>query len=60
MWDYFGGVSEVVVPDNLKSGVTKAHRYDPDINTNYQHVGEHYGFASYARKLCITDQAAII
>lgn len=45
MWEYFGGVSEVVVPDNLKSGVTKAHRYDPDINANYQHVGEHYGFA---------------
>ncbi len=45
MWEFFGGVSEVVVPDNLKSGVTKAHKYDPDINTNYQHVGEHYGFA---------------
>jgi transposase len=45
MWEYFGGVSEVVVPDNLKSGVTKTHPYDPDINANYQHVGEHYGFA---------------
>lgn len=45
MWEFFGGVSKVVVPDNLKSGVTKAHRYDPDINANYQHVGEHYGFA---------------
>lgn len=45
MWEFFGGVSEIVVPDNLKSGVTKAHRYDPDINVNYQHVGEHYGFA---------------
>ena len=45
MWEYFGGVSKVVVPDNLKSGVTKAHRYDPDINVNYQHIGEHYGFA---------------
>ncbi|HCU5990107.1 TPA: IS21 family transposase [Legionella pneumophila] len=45
MWNYFGGVSALVVPDNLKSGVTKAHRYDPGINANYQHVGEHYGFA---------------
>jgi transposase len=45
MWEYFGGVSEIVVPDNLKSGVTKAHRYDPDINANYQHMSEHYGFA---------------
>lgn len=45
MWNYFGGVSRLVVPDNLKAAVTKAHRYDPDINANYQHVGEHYGFA---------------
>jgi len=45
MFEYFGGVSEIVVPDNLKSGVTHAHRYDPDINTNYQHFGEHYGVA---------------
>lgn len=45
MFDYFGGVSEIIVPDNLKASVTKAHRYDPDINANYQHLGEHYGFA---------------
>ena len=45
MWEYFGGISEIVVPDNLLSGVTKAHRYDPDVNANYQHLGEHYGFA---------------
>lgn len=45
MWEYFGGISKVVVPDNLKSGVTKAHRYDPDVNANYQLLGEHYGFA---------------
>lgn len=45
MWEYFGGVSNIVVPDNLKSGVTKAHRYDPDVNANYQLLGEHYGFA---------------
>lgn len=45
MWEYFNGVSAMVVPDNLKSGVTKAHRYDPDINANYQHISQHYGFA---------------
>jgi transposase len=45
MWEYFGGVSEIVVPDNLLSGVTKAHRYDPEVNANYQHLSEHYGFA---------------
>ena len=45
MWEYFSGVSEIVVPDNLLSDVTKAHHYDPDINANYQHLSEHYGFA---------------
>jgi transposase len=50
MWEHFGGVSEIVVPDNLKSGVTKAHHYDPDINANYQHLSEHYGFAVNTQK----------
>ena len=45
MWNFLGGVSKIVVPDNLKAGVTRAHCYDPDINRNYQHVGEHYHFA---------------
>ena len=31
-FNYFGGVPEVIVPDNLKSGVTKACRYEPDLN----------------------------
>ena len=29
---FLGGVPELVVPDNLRSGVSKAHRYEPDIN----------------------------
>jgi transposase len=45
MWEYFGGVSALVVPDNLKSGVSNTHLYDPDINANYQRFSEHYGFA---------------
>src|SRR5215204_259554 len=45
MFEFFGGVSEMLVPDNLLSAVTKAHRYDPDINANYQHFAEHYGIA---------------
>ena len=31
-FDYLGGVPELVVPDNLRAGVSKAHRYEPDIN----------------------------
>lgn len=60
MWHYFGGVSEIVVPDNLKSAVTKAHRYDPDINPNYQHFSEHYGVAIVpARAAMPKDKAKV-
>lgn len=45
MFGYFGGVAPYVVVDNLKSGVTKAHRYDPDVNPTYCEYGNHMGFA---------------
>jgi len=44
-FDFLGGVPKLVVPDNLKSGVTKACRYDPDINPSYQQLAAHYGTA---------------
>jgi transposase len=44
-FEYFGGSTAIVVPDNLKSGVTKACRYDPDINASYQQLAEHYQLA---------------
>lgn len=40
---FFGGVPEMLVPDNLRSAVTKACRYDPDINRSYLHMAEHFG-----------------
>ncbi len=42
---FFGGTSQILVPDNLRSGVTKAHRYEPDINPSYRDLAEHYGVA---------------
>lgn len=42
---FYGGVTEIVVPDNLRSGVSKPCRYDPDINPTYQEMAEHYGTA---------------
>jgi len=43
--EFIGGIPSVVVPDNLKAGVTKAHYYDPDINITYQDFACHYGLA---------------
>lgn len=39
---FFGGVPEVVVSDNLKSGVTKTCLYEPDINPTYNDLARHY------------------
>lgn len=39
---FFGGVPEVVVPDNLKSGVSKTCRYEPDLNPTYHDLANHY------------------
>lgn len=43
--NFFGGVPELAVPDNLKSGVSHAHRYEPDVNPTYYDLANHYGFA---------------
>ena len=39
---FFGGVSEILVPDNLKSGVSKACFYEPDINPTYLDMANYY------------------
>ena len=42
---FFGGVPALVVPDNLKAGVTTANRYEPELNRSYEDLAEHYGCA---------------
>ena len=42
-FEYFGGVARMVVPDNLKTGVSKACWYEPDINPTYHDLAVHYG-----------------
>jgi len=44
-FDFFGGVPTCLVPDNLKSGVTKSHLYDPDVNRTFQELADHYDIA---------------
>ena len=41
-FEFFGGAPEVVVPDNLKSGVKLACRYDPETNPAYADLAKHY------------------
>lgn len=44
-FDYIGGTTEVLVPDNLRSGVSRACRYEPDLNPTYAELAHHYGVA---------------
>jgi len=43
MFAFFGGVPEIVVPDNLKAGVKHPSRYEPDLNPTYHDLARHYG-----------------
>lgn len=45
MFEDFGGCPALLVPDNLKSGVSRACRYDPDLNPSYRQLAEHYQVA---------------
>jgi transposase len=40
---FFGGVPQILVPDNLKAGVRKPCYYEPDINPTYHEMARHYG-----------------
>lgn len=44
-FEFLGGCPEIVVPDNLKSGVTKACKYEPQIQSAYAELAAHYGVA---------------
>jgi transposase len=60
MLEYFGGCPEILVPDNLKAGVSKAHLYEPDINPTYLDFATHYDVAVIpARKGHPKDKAVV-
>jgi transposase len=42
-YNFFGGVPEQTVPDNAKTGVSAACRYDPDLNPTYHEMAGHFG-----------------
>ncbi len=44
-FEYLGGCPRILVPDNLKSAVVKAHRYEPLLNRIYEDLAAHYGCA---------------
>jgi hypothetical protein len=47
---YFDCVSKVCVVDNMKTAVTRACRYEPQVNTTFADFAEHHGFCVYAAR----------
>ena len=45
MFNYFGGVARLLIPDNLKTGIIKNTRYDLILNRNYSEMAEYYDTA---------------
>jgi transposase len=41
-FEFFGGVPSLLVIDNTRTGVSRACRYDPDLNPTYQELAMHY------------------
>jgi transposase len=41
-FEYFGGVPDMIVPDQLRSAVKGPDRYEPDINATYLEMAQHY------------------
>jgi len=44
-FSFYGGVTRAVVPDNPKTAVILANRYEPELHRTYQAMAEHYGTA---------------
>jgi len=59
-FEFFGCVPKAVIPDNLKAAVTKACRYEPDLNPTYADLAAHYGFCVFpARPYRPKDKAKV-
>ena len=43
LFQFLGGLPQVLVPDNLKAGVRSPCRYEPDLNRTYLELAQHYG-----------------
>ena len=50
-FEFFGGVPQTVLLDNLKSGVIKADFYDPTLNRTYAECARYYGFVADPAKV---------
>ena len=58
--EFFGGCPQLVVPDNTRTGVSRACRYEPDLNRTYLEMAQFYGVAIMpARRYKARDKAKV-
>jgi transposase len=59
-FEYFEGVAQILVPDNTKTAVIKASRYEPELNRTYREMAEYYGTVIIpARPFKPTDKSPV-
>jgi transposase len=58
--EFYGGAPLIIVPDCMKTAVSKADRYEPIINKGFQRFAEHYGMSVVpARAMKPRDKALV-
>ena len=57
---YFGGSPEALIPDNLRSAVSKADRYEPEINPVFDEFARHYHLAIYPARVKKPQDKALV
>ena len=50
-FEFMGGNTELLIPDNLRSAVSRANRYEPDTNPTYHDLACHYGVAVFPARV---------
>ena len=60
MFEFFGGVTDTLSPDNLKSAVSKVHKYDPVINPAYTRLAEYYNIGVVPARVKTPKDKAIV
>ena len=59
-YNYFGGVTRLLIPDNCKTAVTKNTRYEMILTQSYQELSEHYGTAIVPTRVRRPDDKASV
>jgi transposase len=57
---YYNGVTRLLIPDNLKTGVNKNSRDETIINKTYQEMAEHYGTAVLPARVEAPDRKSVV